>query len=133
MREFSLFVLLSLPAIVFSEYFRVCYVTNWAQYRKGTAQYIIKDHYESGLCTHLLFAFAKIEEDGDGNYVLANFEPNDFTVGYPQVSTSYPYSFAFYQTRISFSSFSIFFPPKKTHSLSINLLFFYPFFKGKIF
>ena len=87
MREFSLFVLLSLPAIVFSEYFRVCYVTNWAQYRKGTAKYIIKDHYESGLCTHLLFAFAKIVEDGDGNYVLANFEPNDFTDGYPQVST----------------------------------------------
>ena len=113
MREFSLFVLLSLPAIVFSEYFRVCYVTNWAQYRKGTAQYIIKDHYESGLCTHLLFAFAKIEEDGDGNYVLANFEPNDFTVGYPQVSTSYPYSFVFYQTRISFSSFSIFFHLRK--------------------
>ena len=113
MREFSLFVLLSLPAIVFSEYFRVCYVTNWAQYRKGTAQYIIKDHYESGLCTHLLFAFAKIEEDGDGNYVLANFEPNYFTVGYPQVSTSYPYSFVFHQTRISFSSFSIFFHLRK--------------------
>lgn len=79
------FLLLCLPRVIFADYFRVCYVTNWSQYRRGIAKYTIGDDYVSGLCTHLVFAFAKIKEVGAENFELTNVEPNDFTVGYPQV------------------------------------------------
>ena len=82
----ALFLILAiLPSLIFAEYFRVCYVTNWSQYRKGIAKYIIKDHYISGLCTHLLFAFGTIKDKLNGEFELTNFDESDLTVGYPQV------------------------------------------------
>jgi len=85
MRVALFWCLLCLPTVIFADYFRVCYVTNWSQYRRGIAKYTIGDDYVSGLCTHLVFAFAKIKEVGAENFELTNVEPNDFTVGYPQV------------------------------------------------
>lgn len=85
MKTALLLILAILPSLIFADYFRVCYVTNWSQYRKGIAKFVIKDHYISGLCTHLLFAFGKIVEKSNGDFELSNFDPSDFTVGYPQV------------------------------------------------
>ncbi len=52
---------------------RVCYYTNWSQYRQRPAKFFPGD-IEPGLCTHLVFAFAKLENDQ-----LAPFEWNDLT------------------------------------------------------
>ena len=63
---------------------RVCYYTNWAQYRNGIGRYV-PSNYEDGLCTHIIYAFAKVDEDAFGFY-LAPYEWNDFQMGYPGVS-----------------------------------------------
>ncbi|KAK0055983.1 chitinase, partial [Biomphalaria pfeifferi] len=40
----------------------VCYYTNWAQYRRGQAQFIPED-IDVNLCTHIHYAFAYISND----------------------------------------------------------------------
>ncbi|XP_071130020.1 chitinase-3-like protein 1 [Mytilus edulis] len=50
---------------------RVCYYTNWAQYRPGTGKYVPED-MNAHLCTHIIYSFAKL----NGNR-LAPFEWND--------------------------------------------------------
>ena len=47
----------------------VCYYTNWAQYRNDPAKYF-PDNIDPNLCTHVIFAFAKIDEDLE----LASYE-----------------------------------------------------------
>ena len=49
----------------------VCYYTNWAQYRPGQGKYT-PDNIDPFLCTHIIYAFAKIS-----NGQLAAYEWND--------------------------------------------------------
>ncbi|XP_052231602.1 chitotriosidase-1-like isoform X2 [Dreissena polymorpha] len=42
-----------------TDYKRVCYYTNWSQYRPGVGRYT-PDNIDPRLCTHLMYAFAKV-------------------------------------------------------------------------
>jgi chitinase len=55
-----------------SPYKIVCYYTNWAQYRPKPNAYFAED-IDPSLCTHIIFAFAKINE----HYELQAYEWND--------------------------------------------------------
>eukprot|EP00111_Clytia_hemisphaerica_P008218 TCONS_00023950-protein len=68
-----------------AEYKRVCYYTNWAQYRNGVA-YLPRD-YEAGLCTHLIYSFGKVEMDQKtGFYRIKHIEWNDVSMGYAAIT-----------------------------------------------
>ncbi|CAB4027262.1 chitinase-3 1, partial [Paramuricea clavata] len=54
------------------EHFRVCYYTNWSQYRPAPMKYF-PENVDASLCTHIIYAFAKI---GNG-YTLQPYEWND--------------------------------------------------------
>ena len=56
---------------VTGEYKRVCYYTNWAQYRPGKGKFF-PENIDGSLCTHINYAFAKMK----GNS-LWHFEWND--------------------------------------------------------
>ncbi|CAG5132773.1 unnamed protein product [Candidula unifasciata] len=49
----------------------ICFYTNWAQYRSGSASFTVSK-IDPTLCTHINFAFAKL----DGNNI-AEYEYND--------------------------------------------------------
>lgn len=69
-----------------SSYRRVCYYTNWAQYR-GEMGYSTGD-YETGLCTHVIYSFGKIVFDKQGGfYMIEPYEWNDVSQGFAGVST----------------------------------------------
>ncbi|KAL4236351.1 Oviduct-specific glycoprotein [Mactra antiquata] len=53
-------------------YKRVCYYSNWSQYRNGAGRFMPKD-IDPSLCTHLIYSFAKLTS----NYELTTFEWND--------------------------------------------------------
>ena len=55
------------------KYVRVCYHTNWSQYRPGAGKFW-PENIDPGLCTHLVYAFAKINRNNDK---LAMYEWND--------------------------------------------------------
>ena len=58
-----------------NKHVRVCYFTNWAQYRSGIAKFVPKD-IDPFLCTHVIYAFAKI----DSGKKIAGYEWNDETL-----------------------------------------------------
>ncbi|KAK2180319.1 hypothetical protein NP493_450g02061 [Ridgeia piscesae] len=53
------------------EYKRVCYYTNWSQYRPGRGKFL-PENVDPSLCTHIIYAFATMS----GNR-LAAYEWND--------------------------------------------------------
>lgn len=67
---FSLVVLAA--AATTTAYHRVCYFTNWAQYRSGDGKFATSD-IDPFLCTHIVYAFAKI----DDNNQVGMYEWND--------------------------------------------------------
>ena len=50
----------------------VCYYTNWSQYRPGVGRFV-PENVDPFLCTHVIYAFAKVDEAGN----LQPFEWND--------------------------------------------------------
>jgi len=70
----KLFIVLLLGCVSYaaSNYVRVCYHTNWSQYRPGAGKFF-PENIDPFLCTHLVYSFAKIAQDN----TLAMFEWND--------------------------------------------------------
>jgi len=69
----SVVVLLALCAVASaSNYKRVCYHTNWAQYRPDKGKFN-PENIDPFLCTHIIYAFAKL----DRNHELSMYEWND--------------------------------------------------------
>ncbi|KAL8569618.1 hypothetical protein ACOMHN_057185 [Nucella lapillus] len=52
---------------------RVCYYTNWAQYRHGAGTFL-PENVDPTLCTHIIYAFAGLKQNR-----LANYEWNDLS------------------------------------------------------
>ncbi|KAL9987524.1 hypothetical protein ACROYT_G001848 [Oculina patagonica] len=73
MRAYVLFLVLFASYISAKNYVRVCYHTNWSQYRPGIGKFW-PENIDPHLCTHLIYAFAKIDRSTDK---LAMYEWND--------------------------------------------------------
>ncbi|XP_067863874.1 chitinase-3-like protein 1 [Heptranchias perlo] len=58
-----------------STYSLICYFTNWAQYRPGIGRYM-PEHIDPFMCTHLIYAFANMNE----NHHITTYEWNDETL-----------------------------------------------------
>jgi chitinase len=72
-RIFSfVFLFVIFTNLVTSEYARPCYFTDWAHYRQGKGKYE-PESYIPGICTHIFFAFAKLNSD----FTAAAFDPED--------------------------------------------------------
>lgn len=67
----SLLLLLAVGGVSSAGYRRVCYHTNWSQYRPSPGKYF-PENIDPTLCTHICYAFAKL----NGNHLTA-FEWND--------------------------------------------------------
>ena len=73
MRALIVLLLVGFASYISAEnYVRVCYHTNWSQYRPSIGKFWPEDIVHD-LCTHLVYAFAKINR----NDKLAMYEWND--------------------------------------------------------
>ncbi|XP_074647503.1 acidic mammalian chitinase-like [Tubulanus polymorphus] len=62
------------------DYKIVCYYTNWSQYRTGFAKFLPGD-INPDLCTHIIFAFAKVVDNDITNYEWNDEDGADGRVG----------------------------------------------------
>uniref|UniRef100_UPI00358FAF62 acidic mammalian chitinase-like n=1 Tax=Myxine glutinosa TaxID=7769 RepID=UPI00358FAF62 len=69
------FALCFLPASHASDFTRMCYFTNWSQYRPGAGRFL-PANVDANLCTHIFYAFATINYYNE----LATVEWNDVTL-----------------------------------------------------
>ncbi|KAI0210818.1 Acidic mammalian chitinase [Lamellibrachia satsuma] len=65
-------LLLTFAASADAVYKRVCYFTNWSQYRPGAGKFTGND-IDPNLCTHIVYAFAKLTS----SHTIDKFEWND--------------------------------------------------------
>ena len=93
--HFSSYVLLLVIAVQFLEcdgYLRVCYYTNWSKGRPNGGGYDITKEYtvdENGLCTHMIYSFAKVSKNAENNkFWIDPYNADDTTTGYSKVSKS---------------------------------------------
>ena len=63
---------LGVTNVAYGSYLRVCYHTNWSQYRPGGGKYF-PENIDPHLCTHVIYAFAKIGP----SHKLTPYEWND--------------------------------------------------------
>jgi chitinase len=69
----AIFVLTVLVnSISAKDYIRGCYYTNWSQFRRGIWKFT-PENIEPGLCTHIFFAFASMDQ----NFTITSVELND--------------------------------------------------------
>jgi chitinase len=69
------------------EYVRGCYYTNWSQYRSEIWKFM-PENIESGLCSHIFYAFASMGDDFKLKHVEANDVDGNGTAGlYSQVNS----------------------------------------------
>ena len=74
MRAYVLLLLVAFASNISAKnYVRVCYHTNWSQYRPGAGKFW-PENIDPHLCTHLMYSFAKINRNNDK---LAMYEWND--------------------------------------------------------
>ena len=106
---FFLFACMSLASA--RQYARVCYYTNWSQYRIQPMSYKIED-VDPSLCTHIIFAFAQIN---GADHTLQKIEWNDIEA-YGQLSQMKKVNLLIY-------SFTVFLSNnfKPTYSIHKNL------------
>ena len=108
--------------IAVQSYVRVCYYTNWSQYRNGIGKYSLTSHYEKGLCTHLIFSFAKVVNSNSG-YTVDQYEWNDKSALYGQVKKFFPLLLKYF----SWITFPLFYK-----RIPFNLLKSFVFFRCKL-
>lgn len=72
MRAYVLLLLVAFASYISAKnYVRVCYHTNWSQYRPGAGKFW-PENIDPLLCTHLMYSFARISHGK-----LAMYEWND--------------------------------------------------------
>lgn len=55
------------------KYKKICYFTNWSQYRNPPAKFE-PEHIDPFLCTHIIYAFAYVSNK---TYLIETVEEND--------------------------------------------------------